>query len=96
MEELVIKIDKIENKNTKQYRNIIGWEQKKMINLKLSDINSKLMQIEIRGAKGKRPPCTTNRKTREILRLYIEYKPRCIYSTVNLVYNTQITAATQS
>jgi site-specific recombinase XerD len=53
-----------------------------VINLKLSDINSKLMQIEIRGAKGKKDrlvPLTE--KTREILRLYyIEYKPQVLFN----------------
>jgi site-specific recombinase XerD len=81
MEELVFKIDKIENKKHKAIialTSSVGLRVSEVINLKLSDINSKLMQIEIRGAKGKKDrlvPLTE--KTREILRLYyIEYKPQ--------------------
>jgi site-specific recombinase XerD len=50
-----IKIDKIEKKTQSNHRlNIIGLRVSEVINLKLSDINSNLMQIEIRGAKGKK------------------------------------------
>lgn len=81
MEELVAKIDKIENKKHKAIialTSSVGLRVSEVINLKLSDINSNLMQIEIRGAKGKKDrlvPLTE--RTREILRLYyIEYKPK--------------------
>lgn len=81
VEELVSMIDKIENKKHKAIialTSSIGLRVSEVLNLKLSDINSPLMQINIRGAKGKKDrivPLTT--KVREIIRLYyIEYLPK--------------------
>jgi integrase len=80
MEELVAKIDKIENKKHKAIialTSSVGLRVSEVINLKLSDINSKLMQIEIRGLKVKDRLVPLTERTREILRLYyIEYKPQ--------------------
>jgi site-specific recombinase XerD len=79
MEELVIKIDKIENKKHKAIialTSSVGLRVSEVIKLKLSDINSKLMQIEIRGAKGKKDrlvPLTGPGNTSAVL---YQYKPQ--------------------
>lgn len=81
MDELVGMIAKIENKKHKAIialTSSVGLRVSEVLNLKLSDINTPLMQITIRAAKGKKDrivPLTPT--TREIIRLYyIEYKPK--------------------
>jgi site-specific recombinase XerD len=81
MDELVKLVDKIENKKHKAIMALtssVGLRVSEVLNLKLSDINSPLMQIKICGAKGKKDrivPLTE--KVREIIRLYyIEYLPK--------------------
>jgi len=81
VDELVLMIDKIQNKKHKAIialTSSVGLRVSEVLNLKLSDINSPLMQIDIRGAKGKKDrivPLTP--KVREIIRLYyIDYKPK--------------------
>lgn len=81
MDELVGMIEKIQNKKHKAIialTSSVGLRVSEVLNLKLSDINSPLMQITIRAAKGKKDrivPLTP--KVREIIRLYyIKYKPK--------------------
>ena len=81
VDELVSMIDKIQNKKHKAIialTSSVGLRVSEVLNLKLSDINSPLMQINIRGAKGKKDrivPLTP--KVREIIRLYyVEYLPK--------------------
>jgi hypothetical protein len=53
------------------------------------------MQIEIRGAKGKkRPPCTTNSKYQGNTSAVLHRVQTESVFIQRLVYNTQITAAT--
>jgi integrase len=92
MKSWLLKSTKSKNKTQSNHRlNIIGRIASfRVINLKLSDINSKLMQIENPWSKGKKDrlvPLTE--RTREILGCIISStNHRCIYSTVNLVCNT--------
>jgi integrase/recombinase XerD len=75
----------------------VGLRVSEVINLKLSDINSKLMQIESVELKVKDRLVPLTEKTREILRLYyIEYKPQVYLFNGQFGLHTQITAATQS
>lgn len=81
MDELVDLIEKIQNKKHKAIialTSSVGLRVSEVLNLKLSDINSTLMQITIRGAKGKKDrivPLTA--RTREIIRLYyVDYLPK--------------------
>ena len=78
---LVQMIDKIENKKHKAIialTSSVGLRVSEVLNLKLCHINSPLMQVTIKAAKGKKDrivPLTA--KVREILRLYyIEYLPK--------------------
>lgn len=81
VDELIQKIELIQNKKHKAIialTSSVGLRVSEVLNLKLSDINSQLMQINIRGAKGKKDrivPLTP--KVREIIRLYyVEYLPK--------------------
>ena len=80
VDELVLMIDKIENKKHKAIialTSSVGLRVSEVLNLKLCHINSPLMQITIKAAKGKKDrivPLTP--KVREIIRLYyVDYLP---------------------
>jgi integrase/recombinase XerD len=81
VDELVLMIEKIENKKHKAIISLassVGLRVSEVLNLKLEHISTPLMQIRIIGAKGKKDrivPLTE--KVREIIRLYyVEYLPK--------------------
>lgn len=81
VDELVMMIDKIENKKHKAIialTSSVGLRVSEVLNLKICHISTPLMQIMIKGAKGKKDrivPLTA--KVREIIRLYyVAYLPK--------------------
>lgn len=81
VDQLVLMIDKIENKKHKAIialASSVGLRVSEVLNLKLEHISTPLMQIRIIGGKGKKDrivPLTE--KVREIVRLYyVEYLPK--------------------